>query len=200
MNKELLDSKNPFIILKEWIQEAQKHPEISEPMAFSLSTVNSQNLPSSRVLLAKEITPTGFIFYTNENSQKGQCLKNNPQCAAHFYWDPLYKQINIQGESRQISKEKTFEYWKSRPRKKQIHQWVSQQSQEISNREFLNQQVLQAEIQFKGKDIPLPPYWRGYHLTIRQIEFWRGNLDRLHHRVLFHSPKNEKWKVKYLYP
>ena len=200
MNKKYPNSQNPFEILEKWIQEAQKHPDISEPMAFSLSTVNAQNIPSSRVLLAKEVTETGLIFYTNENSQKGQCLKTNPKCAAHFYWDPLYRQINTQGEAQQIPIEKTLEYWKTRSRKKQIHQWVSRQSEEVLSIEVLNQKVIEAEKQFKGKDIPLPSNWKGYHMTIHQIEFWTGDFNRLHHRVLFHSLSNKKWKIKYLYP
>ncbi len=197
---QYLGSLNPIEILNQWISEAQSQPDISEPTAFSLSTVNTQSIPSSRVLLAKKITERGIIFYTNEKSQKGENLKSNPQCAAHFYWDPLYRQINIQGEAKQISIKETLEYWKSRPRKKQIHQWISKQSQEVLSREFLNQKVREAQKHFEGKDIPCPEHWKGYHLIIHQIEFWKGDTNRLHDRFLFHSFDDRQWKVTRLYP
>ena len=195
-----LGSSNPIEILNRWIHKAQAHPYISEPLALSFSTVNAKNIPSSRMVLAKKITENGIIFYTNSKSQKGISLNQNPKCAAHFYWDSLYRQINIQGEANQISKEKTLDYWKTRSRKNQIHQWISQQSQEVLNREFLNQKAQKAQKKFEGKDIPCPEYWSGYHLVIHQIEFWKGDPNRLHDRFLFHSFGKGKWEVKRLYP
>ena len=197
---QYLGSSNPIAVLNQWLKEAQSHPHISEPLALSLSTVNPQNIPSSRMVLAKKITQEGIIFYTNEKSQKGIDLKKNPHFSAHFYWDPLYRQINIQGQAEQISKEETLIYWKSRPRKNQIHQWISQQSQEVLNQEFLNKKVQEAEKKFENKNVPCPEHWRGYLLIMHQIEFWMGNSHRLHDRFLFHSPDHKKWKVKRLYP
>jgi len=190
---------NPIELLKTWVDEAYAHSAIKEANAAVLSTLNSNQKISSRVVLIKEITEEGLIFYTNQTSRKGKQLHQNNQCALHFYWDPLFRQISIQGKAHPISKEKTIPYWKVRPIESQLSQWISKQSSPVKDRITLEQEIEQARMKFKNKEIPCPENWRGYSVQTEQIEFWAGRDHRLHDRFVF-TKKEHQWNIQRLYP
>ncbi len=196
---ELLD-KNPFEILKIWMEEAKAHPSIKEPTAMVLSTVDSHSFPCSRVVLVKEITQTSLIFYTNTKSQKGKHLAQNANCSLLFYWDPLFRQVKLQGKTQLIPREKTIKYWESRSRESQLSQWISKQSTPVESREILISKIEEAKKQFIDQSIPCPEDWSGYSVSIQRIEFWQGRDHRLHDRFLFSKVKDKTWNIQRLYP
>lgn len=205
MNKDIeqhLNIKEPYDpikLLKTWMNTAEAHPAIQSANAALLSTLNSNKKISSRTVLIKEITKDSLIFYTNQTSCKGRQLKQNNQCALHFYWDPLFRQISIQGKARPAPKEKALSYWETRPAESQLSQWVSKQSSPLKDRETLEQAVQTARLQFRNKKIPCPEHWIGYSIQVEQIEFWVGRDHRLHDRFLFTKQKNQ-WSTQRLYP
>ena len=190
---------NPIDLLKTWIDKAYTHSAIKEANAVVLSTLNSNQKISSRVVLIKEIIEEGLMFYTNQTSQKGKQLNQNNQCALHFYWDPLFRQISIQGKAYPIAREKAISYWKTRPIESQLSQWISKQSSPVKDRATLEQEIQEARMQFKNKEIPCPEKWRGYCVHIEQIEFWMGKDHRLHDRFVF-TKKENQWNIQRLYP
>ena len=190
---------NPLALLKKWVHEAYSHPAIKEANAAVLSTLSLDQKISSRVVLIKEITEEGLIFYTNQTSQKGQQLNQNNQCTLHFYWDSLFRQVSIQGKARPLSKDQAISYWQTRPIESQLSQWISKQSTPVKDRKTLLQEFQKARLQFKNKKIPCPKHWLGYFIQIQQIEFWIGRDHRLHDRFLF-TQKEDQWITERLYP
>ena len=190
---------NPIDLLKTWIDEAHAHSAIKEANAVVLSTLSSNQKISSRIVLIKEVTEKGLVFYTNQTSQKGKQLNQNNQCALHFYWDPLFRQVSIHGKAYPLSKEKAISYWQTRSIESQLSQWISKQSSPVKDRTALEQEIQQARVQFKDKEIPCPENWRGYLIQIEQIEFWVGRDHRLHDRFVF-TKKENQWDIQRLYP
>ena len=195
-----LGSDDPFYILKKWMESAGSHSKIKEPSAMVLCTIGRDQMPYCRVVLAKELSEKGLVFYTNMKSQKGVQLSHHTSCSGHFYWDPLFRQVSLRGRAELVSREKTIEYWKTRPRPSQISQWVSLQSREISNREALEEKALSAEKKFKNQPIPCPKDWSGCLMVIEEIEFWMGRDHRLHDRFLFSRKSAKNWSIQRLYP
>lgn len=194
-----LGSEDPITILKNWIHTAQNHPWIKEPSAMVLCTVDLNQISYSRIVLAKEITERGIVFYTNTTSPKGRHLESHSHCSCLFYWDPLFRQVSVRGLAERMSRQKAINYWKLRPRSSQLSQWISRQSSEVENRDVLVQAVKQAEEKFKNQ-VPCPQHWSGYHVVIQEIEFWIGRDHRLHDRFLFSKNKNASWMIQRLYP
>ena len=197
---EYLKSKDPFEILKAWLKTAQAHPSIKEPAAMVLSTVDHQGCPDSRVVLVKEITKTDLVFYTNIKSPKGQQLAQKAYCSLLFYWDPLFQQVRLKGRVQRVSREKTLEYWKTRPKQSQISQWVSQQSMPLNSRSTLSAQIKEAEQQFMNQLVPCPENWCGYSVFIQGVEFWQGRDHRRHDRFVFERKEDQTWNIQRIYP
>lgn len=140
------------------------------------------------------------LFYTNYQSSKGRELAQNPGAALTFFWPELERQVRIKGVVEKVSKEKSDEYFKSRPKESQIGAWASPQSTVIKNREILEQREAELTSKFKGDDVlPRPEQWGGYKLLPITIEFWQGRPSRLHDRVLY-SLVDNKWKINRLAP
>ncbi len=205
MDKDIeqhLNVKKPYdpgALLKEWMNTAHNHPEVKSANAAVLSTLSIDQKISSRVVLIKDILKEGLVFYTSQNSRKGRQLSQNNQCAMHFYWDPLFRQVFLQGRVRPASREQTLSYWKTRSVESQLSQWTSKQSSPVKDRKTLEQEVQQARLQFKNKKIPCPQHWKGYLTLIEKIEFWIGRDHRLHDRFLF-TKKGDQWIAQRLYP
>jgi len=188
--------QNPWLIFQDWFSRAQK-TTLPNPNAFVLSTFQQDGGMSSRVLLLKEFSSQGFVFYTNYESAKSMELTKHAQCAMNFFWDPLALQIRVQGSAK---KEGTGDdYFSTRPRLSQIGAWASKQSQTLPNRKNLEERVAMLEEKFKNQPVPCPENWGPWVITPTRFEFWEGQVGRLHHRTEF-SKKNEAWQSRFLYP
>jgi len=199
-NKEL-DEKNvkanPFDQLSVWLEEAI-NSDLIEPNSMILSTSGKNCKPNARVVLLKEISDGGLVFYTNYESKKSKELKENPNASILFFWRELGRQIKILGKVKKVSRKESEEYFKTRPYESKIAAWISKQSSEIPSRDFLVEKFDEYKEKFE-QDVPLPPYWGGYALFPTYFEFWQGRLNRLHDRIVYKKQKND-WKIFRLAP
>ena len=185
--------KNPFIQFDRWFSQVIKM-RLYEPNAMILATSNKNCKPSTRVVLLKGIRKDGFIFFTNYNSSKGKSLSENPVASLLFFWAELERQVRVEGKVKKISRSESQRYFDSRPLESRIAAWASSQSEVISNREHIERQFSEFKKKFKGKKIPVPPYWGGFVLIPEYFEFWQGRENRLHDRMCY-KKVNARWKV-----
>jgi len=190
--------KDPIVQFKKWYEKVLQ-TILPFPNAFILSTSDKNGLPSSRVLLLKDIDESGFKFYTNENSRKGVDLKENPNASICFWWDKLERQVRISGKVTQLNDKETDEYFATRPRESQLSAWASDQSMVIESRIILENNYKKYENKFKNTEIPRPEYWKGYQLRPNVFEFWQGRENRLHDRFRY-IKKNKLWSIERLAP
>jgi pyridoxamine 5'-phosphate oxidase len=189
--------ENPFQQFKLWLSEAIKNEE-SEPNAMMLSTMDKELQPHSRMVLLKELTDEGFIFFTNYKGNKGMQILHHSKVALLFFWPVLERQVRITGNAEKISEQDSDEYFKMRPLLSQISAWASPQSREIPSRDFLDRQFEHYQHQF-GTEVPRPPFWGGFLVRPKTFEFWQGRPDRMHDRLLF-TKINQEWKISRLAP
>jgi pyridoxamine 5'-phosphate oxidase len=161
--------------------------------------LDTDGYPDGRMVLLKEFDERGFVFYTNLRSIKGKALAKTPKAALTFYWEPLKKQVRIQGRTEIVSDAEADAYWKTRPRLSQIGAWASRQSEPLSSRAFLIKEVARLTLQFGLKPVPRPPYWTGIRVIPQRIEFWEAFANRLHDRLLY-TRQGRSWRVQRLYP
>lgn len=188
---------NPIRQFEKWLAEAQA-ADLKEPTAMILATAGPEG-PSARVVLLKEVIEIGFVFYTNYESRKGRDLKANPNCALTFYWAELERQVRIEGRAERVEREKSEQYFHSRPRASQLGAAASRQSAVLANRAELEARFGQLAAQYK-EDVPLPECWGGYCVRPSRIEFWQGRADRLHDRLLYRRKGEDDWSLERLYP
>ena len=190
---------DPIKQFEKWFQEALV-AKVLEPNAMTLSTINVNNRPSSRIVLLKGIEQNKFIFYSNYQSTKGKELHQNPACALTFFWPDLERQVRIEGIAERIDDRRSEEYFQSRPRGSQIGAWTSPQSSIIESRTILEQRAQQIEKRFEGLPVlPKPNQWGGYQVEAQILEFWQGRPNRLHDRIQF-LKIDDVWKVHRLAP
>jgi len=189
---------NPYEQFNLWMNEAIK-ADVPEPTAMSVATIGPNNMPSSRMVLLKELKEEGFVFYSNYNSRKGQHLDRHPFGSLLFFWPELERQIRVEGRIERASKEISDEYYLSRPGKSRIGAWASPQSEEIPDREWLEQKHAEYEMQFVGQIPKRPDHWGGYIVTPYTFEFWQGRPQRLHDRIEYYLDDQE-WKIRRLAP
>jgi pyridoxamine 5'-phosphate oxidase len=198
-----LDTKtvhiNPIQQFNIWFDEAQASG-ITMPEAMSLATVSVDGKPSSRMVLLKEVNEHGFIFFTNYNSRKGKELVHNPNVALLFHWQPMERQVRIEGTVEKVSDEISEAYFQTRPRNSQLSAYISAQSEVVSGREELKRLYNDAEKKFEGHPIPRPEHWGGYLVKPARLEFWQGREGRLHDRVEYILQDNGVWKIQRLAP
>jgi len=199
LKREDLDP-NPIEQFRLWFGEALA-AELLEPNAMVLSTVLRVQ-PSSRTVLLKAFDDRGFVFFTNSESRKAQEMAVSPQVSLLFPWYGLERQVEIQGRVDRIGIGETLAYYQSRPRGSQLGAWVSPQSRVIGSRQLLEQQLARMRERFKAGDVPLPPFWSGYRVEPRAIEFWQGGADRLHDRFRYRRDggAGEGWQLQRLAP
>ncbi|XP_041029692.1 pyridoxine-5'-phosphate oxidase [Carcharodon carcharias] len=184
-----LISLDPMKQFADWFEAATKCQSIQEANAMCLATCTKDGKPSARMLLLKGFGPEGFKFYTNYESRKGRELETNPFAAIVFYWEALNRQVRIEGHVTKLADKDSEVYFHSRPKSSQIGAVVSHQSTVIPDREFLRKKNAQLEELYKEREVPMPEYWGGYLLEPDTIEFWQGQTNRLHDRILFQRSK-----------
>ena len=183
-----------------WLNEALA-AQLDEPTALTLSTVSATGQPSSRVVLLKGLPDeTGFLFYSNYDSRKGQELAARPQAAINFFWPGLERQVRVEGRIEKAPETLSTEYFQSRPRSSQLGAWASPQSQVIANREELEAREAHVAEEFGAQDpLPRPDNWGGYILKPHRLEFWQGRPSRLHDRIVYEL-EGQGWKRSRLAP
>jgi pyridoxamine 5'-phosphate oxidase len=172
---------------------------LPEPTAFALGTVGADGQPSVRILLLKGVDERGFVFFTNYESRKGTELLTHPKAAMCFHWQPLERQVRVEGTARRVSDEEADEYFASRARGSQLGAWASLQSRPIAAPGDLEARVAEMEARFAGGPVPRPPHWSGFRLLPHRIEFWHNKPSRLHEREVYHR-EAEGWRRETLYP
>lgn len=192
---------NPFNLFASWYNDATTS-EPSDANAMSLATVDSDGMPNVRIVLLKDFSQAGFVFFTNYNSQKGQELAYNPKASVCFHWKSLLRQIRIRGTVEKISDTQSDTYFASRDINSQIGTHFSQQSHSVQGRETLLSELKAYQHKFSEHlKITRPDYWGGYCLSPLEIEFWQNGAFRLHDRLVFFRQNNDaSWQTKKLYP
>ena len=190
---------NPIDFFVKWFKEAENSDQIIEPNAMTISTVDENSFPSSRVVLLKQIKERSLIFFTNYNSNKGKSLDKNENICASFYWPPLERQVIIKGYAKKISSVESEDYFNSRPFESQAAAIISNQSEDIDSYESLLEKYNSFIEQNKNTKLNRPNNWGGIEIFINQIEFWQGRKNRLHNRVLCNFQK-DTWEYKLLSP
>jgi pyridoxamine 5'-phosphate oxidase len=137
------------------------------------------------MVLVKRFDDAGFVLYSNYESRKGRELAGNPRAALLFYWDPLGRQVRIEGDVQRLSAAESGGYVRSRPRASQVSALASPQSRVIESREWLERRVADVDASYEGSELPLPDTWGGYRLIPEVFEFWQHREDRLHDRLRY---------------
>ncbi len=190
---------DPMVQFDRWWQEAI-NSQIDEVNAMTLSTVNQQHLPSSRIVLLKGYNPKGFVFFTNYKSHKAADMESNPNVALVFFWKELERQIRIEGKVQKISDTESDDYFHSRPMSSQIGAWASPQSEVIASRALLDQNLAELSARFAHEPMTRPPFWGGYIVQPMMMEFWQGRPSRLHDRIEYRLNSEDVWTRNRLAP
>ncbi len=200
---ELLESdipKDPIVLFKKWFHEVEDFGGIEEVNAMTVSTIGLDGFPKARVVLLKQFTHEGFIFYTNYNSEKGKAIANNPNVCLSFFWHTLERQIIIKGIASKISENLSNGYFDSRPDGSKLGAIISNQSEVVDSRTVLEEKLKQLEKDFEGKQIPKPEHWGGFIVKPQEVEFWQGRPNRLHDRIRYKLSQDLSWNIQRLAP
>lgn len=191
--------ENPIEQFRDWFLEASENPSISEANAMSVSTLEEDGCPRTRMVLLKQYTYEGFIFYTNYESRKGKSIEKTHKACLHFFWPGLERQIIIKADLERVAENLSDGYFHSRPKGSQLGAVVSPQSQEIPDREFLEERLKNLEKEYGNTEVPRPENWGGYIAKPYEIEFWQGRPNRLHDRIIYKLDGLD-WKISRLAP
>ena len=194
------ERNDPFALFAEWMKDAEKS-EPNDANAMSLATVDDEGLPNVRMVLMKDFADTGFVFYTNYESQKGQEIQSNMKAALLFHWKSLRRQVRVRGLVEKVSEAEADAYFNSRPRDSRIGAWASAQSRPLEGRFALETSVAMYAAKYALGNVPRPPHWSGFRVKPLSIEFWHDRPFRLHDRVVFRRERTEgAWSKAKLYP
>jgi pyridoxamine 5'-phosphate oxidase len=187
---------DPISLFSSLFERASR--DCAEPDAMVLSTVDPDGRPSARYVLLKGVDDRGFAFYTNLESRKAKGLAAHPYAALTFYWPPA-TQVRIEGDVEQVSDADADAYFATRPRESQIGAWASMQSAGLASRAELDARVHEIEDRFTGTAVTRPPFWSGFRVVARSIEFWTRDPARLHERVVYRRGDGQ-WTRSLVYP
>ena len=188
---------SPFDQFALWFDEALAQ-KVPEPTAMCLATADAQGHPSARIVLLKGFDADGFVFFTNYLSRKGTELSVQPWASLLFFWQPLERQVRIQGTIEKVSDKESDDYYQQRPLGSRIGAWASRQSQPVT-RETLEASVLTMQAKF-GEHPPRPDHWGGYRLKPTAFEFWQGRPSRLHDRLTYAPGQAGGWQIVRIAP
>jgi pyridoxamine 5'-phosphate oxidase len=188
---------DPIDQFRAWYDRAAREAPLSHAMA--LATVGADGSPDARMVLLKGFGPEGFRFFTNLESAKARQLERTSSAALILYWRELDRQVRIRGAVRRLSDAESDEYFATRPRDSQIGAWASPQSRALADRDALDARVRETEERFEDREVPRPPFWGGYVLRPGEIEFWQGQVGRLHDRFLY-TREDDGWRIERLAP
>ena len=198
--------EDPIALFESWLAEA-KVSEPNDPTAMSLASVSEAGMPSVRMVLLKDVSPRGFVFYTNFESKKGRQILANPKAALLFHWKSLRRQVRVEGEVEVVSDDEADAYFDSRPRDSRIGAWASDQSRPLEGRFDLEKRVAKFAAKYAVGRVPRPPHWSGFRVLPETIEFWQDGKFRLHDRLVYHREdqgegqgKDRTWRTERLFP
>lgn len=189
---------DPIAQFHKWFTQAQR-AKVPMPDATALATATKNGRPSVRFVLLKQYDERGFVFFTDARSRKGNELQANRHAALALYWDPLGKQVRIEGVIEPISVAESDAYWSSRPRLSRLAALSSYQSAPLPSQPQLLARWARLQARYRGRSIPRPPEWRGFRVVAHTIEFWTRGAHRLHLRELF-TRTARGWKRRLLQP
>ncbi|MEZ5105691.1 MAG: pyridoxamine 5'-phosphate oxidase [Draconibacterium sp.] len=198
---ELLEDnmdKDPFNQFEKWLENAL-HARVFDATAMSVSTIGTDGFPQTRIVLLKNYGPEGFTFFTNYNSEKGKSILQNPKVALHFFWPELERQIRITGSAEKTSEDVSNSYFSSRPLLSQLSAVISDQSNKIPSRNYLEEKLNTLKTSLKSGMPERPENWGGFLVKPVKFEFWQGRENRLHDRILYEN-LDEKWIISRLAP
>ena len=200
---EVLESaipEDPINLFNAWFHEIKDLGGTEEVNAVTVATIGLDGFPKSRVVLLKKFTEEGFIFYTNYNSEKGKAIEANPQICLSFFWHSMERQVIIKGIAQRTSEIISDNYFDSRPEGSKLGAIVSNQSEVVPSRGYLEENLKQLEVDYDNVVIPRPKHWGGFLVVPVEIEFWQGRPNRLHDRIRYTSQKDLSWKIDRLSP
>ncbi len=199
MTTDFTLARDPFPLFDQWLAEAAK-TEPNDPNAMALATCDENGIPDVRIVLLKGHGPDGFVFFSNRESAKGRELAHNPRAALAFHWKSLGRQVRIRGLATEVTAADADAYFQSRDRGSRIGAWASQQSRPLESRFALEKAVARETARFGMGEVPRPPFWTGWRVVPRSIEFWHDQPKRLHDRLAFTRVLGGPWTKARLYP
>lgn len=183
-----LPSKDPIRLFGIWFAMAKESGTIYESNAFCICTASKDGQPSARMVLLKGFDDEGFRFFTHRTSQKGRNIAENPKVSMLFYWDSFNRQVRVEGLAKILPDEVADEYHRRRPQTSQVGAALSDQTSLIESRDALIKRYNDLKDELKGASPPRPETWGGYLIVPNRFEFWQGNTNRLHDRIIFRRP------------
>jgi len=193
------DENDPIELFQSWLEEAHD-TEPNDPTAMTLATVDTDGIPSARMVLLKGADERGFVFYTNTESRKGVELDATGQAALVFHWKSLRRQVRVVGAAMRVDDAEADAYFASRARGSQIGAWASDQSRPLDGRFELEKRVAKFAARFGTGKVPRPPHWTGYRIVPREMEFWQDKPFRLHERVVYTRADGGAWETGRIFP